>query len=845
MPQAWEELVLEGLERDAGRVRGGVDGRDDASAGIAHRHGMRLIGPNLPPLVEGALERLRGPSVVQSQIINGASLAYNWDHSEDAEGVDARAALTEGLTRALVLTESQPIADQMSAGTTIPALANFARAARNANPDTQLFLYESWPAMTGDAARLRDSITADLPLWQLAAASAGAEVGAEITLIPAGQAMALLSLEIEAGAVPGVTSIRDFFSDDIHLSGKGLYFTALVHAASITGQSPEGLPAKLTRSWLNRDSVISDELAAALQRIAFTAVRAPLPPAPTALAPASPVPDEAGAPQIAAQIAAQITAQITPAGNPALPAGLTPITNPNLGFGLAGVNDWSVQLPFLDLMKTARPWVANKPGQYGGWEEVELRAMGLLDAQGWPVALPQGAVSLSSLILTDLPAGAGGAAGRYLASWEGQGEIAFAGRAQIVDKKPFSTGFDYAPGDGAVTITLGAPHPTDPVRNLVIVRQDRAALLAAGEIFNPDFLSRLQGARLIRFMDWQAANNSPLSSAEQRPLPSDYTYARPCGVPMEVQVALANKLGADPWFTLPHLADDALMSELAGIAYASLDPALTAHVEFSNEVWNWQFAQATWAEAEGRKRWGLDGTWMQYYGLRAAQMAQIWRQVFAGQEQRLVTVIATQTGVKGAEAQILDAPLATAEGLPPPAASFDAYAVTGYFAALLGAAEKAPMIRDWLSASAAADPGNPYALAITKAASELQNGALSGNPEDTLQTLLAETLPYQSSVAADRGLRLMMYEGGTHVVGYGPVVDDPDLTAFFEALNYSPEMGALYDQLLSGWNMLSDAPFNAFVDIYRPGKWGSWGALRHLGDDNPRWRALATGCAGC
>ena len=471
--------------------------------------------------------------------------------------------------------------------------------------------------------------------------------------------------------------------------------------------------------------------------------------------------------------------------------------------------------------------------------------MGLLDAQGWPVALPQGAVSLSSLILTDLPAGAGGAAGRYLASWEGQGEIAFAGRAQIVDKKPFSTGFDYAPGDGAVTITLGAPHPTDPVRNLVIVRQDRAALLAAGEIFNPDFLSRLQGARLIRFMDWQAANNSPLSSAEQRPLPSDYTYARPCGVPMEVQVALANKLGADPWFTLPHLADDALMSELAGIAYASLDPALTAHVEFSNEVWNWQFAQATWAEAEGRKRWGLDGTWMQYYGLRAAQMAQIWRQVFAGQEQRLVTVIATQTGVKGAEAQILDAPLATAEGLPPPAASFDAYAVTGYFAALLGAAEKAPMIRDWLSASAAADPGNPYALAITKAASELQNGALSGNPEDTLQTLLAETLPYQSSVAADRGLRLMMYEGGTHVVGYGPVVDDPDLTAFFEALNYSPEMGALYDQLLSGWNMLSDAPFNAFVDIYRPGKWGSWGALRHLGDDNPRWRALATGCAGC
>ncbi len=206
--------------------------------------GHSLIGPNLPPLVEGALELLRGPSVVQAQIINGASLAYNWDHSEDAKGVDARAALTEGLTRALVLTESQPIADQMSAGTTIPALTNFARAARDANPDAKLFLYESWPAMTGDAARWRDRIAADLPLWQLAAASAGAEVGAEITLIPAGQAMALLSLDIEAGAVPGVTSIRDFFSDEIHLSGKGLYFTALAMPPQSPGEAPRACPPK-------------------------------------------------------------------------------------------------------------------------------------------------------------------------------------------------------------------------------------------------------------------------------------------------------------------------------------------------------------------------------------------------------------------------------------------------------------------------------------------------------------------------------------------------------------------------------------------------------------------------
>ncbi len=127
----------------------------------------------------------------------------------------------------------------------------------------------------------------------------------------------------------------------------------------------------------------------------------------------------------------------------------------------------------------------------------------------------------------------------------------------------------------------------------------------------------------------------------------------------------------------------------------------------------------------------------------------------------------------------------------------------------------------------------------------MRNGASTGVPEDTLQQVLTEILPYHATVAAKHGLKLVMYEGGTHVVGYGPAVDDPVLTDFFIALNFSPEMGALYADLLAGWARVSDQPFNAFVDVYRPNKWGSWGALRHLWDDNPRWAALAKGCDGC
>jgi hypothetical protein len=151
------------------------------------------------------------------------------------------------------------------------------------------------------------------------------------------------------------------------------------------------------------------------------------------------------------------------------------------------------------------------------------------------------------------------------------------------------------------------------------------------------------------------------------------------------------------------------------------------------------------------------------------------------------------------------------------------------------------MVKDWLAKSRAADPANPNALAFKLALQELRDGSLSGKTEDTLSTLISQVLPYHAALAADRGLELVMYEGGSHVVGMGPVVDDPEITDFFVALNYSAEMGQFYTELLSGWALVSDSPFNAFVEVSQPGKWGSWGALRHLGDDNPRWQALRVG----
>lgn len=843
--------------------------------------GHSLVGPDLPVLVEGGLRQMREPATVSAQIINGAPLKFNRENSAQAEGVDGAVELAKGETQVLILTEAVPLAQQIQWNDTAGQVAAYAGQATAANPKARVFVYETWASRTsgpgtvieGDAGAgtpWRERLTADLPMWEGVVRDASAQSGVPVALIPAGQAMARLADAVAAGTVPGTSSMDAFFRDDIHLSDKGAYFVALVHLAAITGKSPEGLPAKLTRAWKSRDAVIADDLARSLQQIAWAAVSTYSPgPAPDTATPkpavtdAEVVPDALPAPSVAPDMAMDAPGPAPdPAPAPAAtidPASFTPVTNPNLAMGLNGLADWTVQQPFLNVMKTSREWTGHLPGQFGGWDHARLDAAGALGANGWPRMVPPELTGISALILTDLPADAGGVAGTYLVTWAGKGALLIEGRATDVDMGNGQAQFTFSPGEGTVALTITATDSDDPIRDIVVVRQDRAALLATGAMFNPDWLARIRGVKTIRLMDWMRTNDSPLARLEDRPKPDDYTYTR-LGAPVEIMVALANELDANPWFTMPHLSQDPLVQFYAQTVRDTLEPGLVAHVEYSNEVWNWQFGQATWAEEQGRARWGRDSTWVQYYALRAAEVADIWRDTFGDQAgSRLVRIIATQTGYLGLEEQILTAPDVIAEGRAAPATHFDAYAVTGYFSGGLGGEGKLALVRQWIAASETAardaakgqpDPeayfaAHRYDQANALAARELENGAITGEAADSVDDLISRVLPYQAKIAAAANLRLMMYEGGTHVAGYGPAVDDTTLTAFYTQFNYSPEMAAIYARLIEGWGKLTPEPFNAFVDVALPSKWGSWGALRHLGDENPRWQVIAKGCIAC
>lgn len=342
--------------------------------------GHSLIGPVLPGMVQTAARHQGVEMQAEAQIINGAPLRWSWDNSAQGQGVDARAVLPSGRFDAVVITEAIPLANHLQWNDTPGYARRFYDLAVQSRPDAQVFLYETWHSLdsgTGvsvaydeqGAIPWRDRLDQDLPRWQgvVDAVNAARPPGAPpMRLVPAGQALGMLADEIAAGQVSGLDNIRQLFSDDIHLNDRGLYFVALVMHGAITGRDPRGLPPRLVRVWSSRNTVVTDAMAARMQAVAWRAVQAQTAReaaragGASATAPGAPPPDDP-VPQAAGVVQTR-TAPADPAAVPAAAPG-GGLRGGNVGFGLAAVTDWSVQQPFLDVFKTARPWIGHLPGQ--------------------------------------------------------------------------------------------------------------------------------------------------------------------------------------------------------------------------------------------------------------------------------------------------------------------------------------------------------------------------------------------------------------------------------------------------------------------------------------------------
>ncbi len=104
-----------------------------------------------------------------------------------------------------------------------------------------------------------------------------------------------------------------------------------------------------------------------------------------------------------------------------------------------------------------------------------------------------------------------------------------------------------------------------------------------------------------------------------------------------------------------------------------------------------------------------------------------------------------------------------------------------------------------------------------------------------------ETIAKQAELAKQRGLRLVAYEGGQHLVGHGGAENNKPLMELFHAANRHPRMKQLYLDYLTGWKQNGGTLMVIFSSMGNYSKWGSWGLLEYHGQptaEAPKYQAV-------
>lgn len=464
-----------------------------------------------------------------------------------------------------------------------------------------------------------------------------------------------------------------------------------------------------------------------------------------------------------------------------------------VGMNLAPVVDYGTNLPFVDVFKSSRKWI-----EKGG----DVR----FDAAGYPRLRP--GQSVDTLMLREIDGRYPW--GDYVVTYAGQGKVEMNqfDVMGVVDTKPGRIDVMVSPANAGLLLQVQSSSVADPVRDIHVWMPG----FDDGEkTFHPPFVERLRPYPVIRFMEWQRTNGSPTVEWSDRPRVEDARYSTERGVPLEVMIDLANELGADPWFTIPHKASDAYVREFAKLVRGRLGSDRKVYVEYSNEIWNSMFQQSGYAREKGLAAGLSDDAFLaqlRFYSARAVDVMKIFEEVFSGTD-RLVRVAGSQSATPWVSEKILEWKDAHE--------SFDALGIAPYFGGGFGKPETSSEISEWTTA---------------KLLDALQ-AEIDGKNKDQIAA--------QAEIARRFGVDLVAYEGGQHLVGFNGAENEDLLTDLFINANRSPRMYDLYKRHLRHWTTQGGGLFVAFNDIGAPSKWGSWGALEYLDQplaEAPKERAL-------
>jgi hypothetical protein len=468
------------------------------------------------------------------------------------------------------------------------------------------------------------------------------------------------------------------------------------------------------------------------------------------------------------------------------------------GINIQGVNYYTNDNAFTDVAKLSMGWIRPWGSSY---QNIPLD----LDQNGYPRTIDAGMAQ--TIIHDDLWGRDLVNDSDYVLLYEGEGTLDFNLSApQIIEKSP-----------GRVVVKLKAgrlglierqTNPNNYIKNIRLIP------LASEQTYNTNkfrssYLNRWGVFPVWRFMDQLQTNNSKIVNWSDAKKSTGFGAGNTQS--LEDIIAFANQANVSPWLNIPHLASDDYIQQMASYVKANLNPKLKVYIEYSNEVWNGQFQQASYAMAQG-KMLGIDQ--FQYYADRSLSMFKIWEQVFGGTD-NIVRVIGTQFVNPWMSERILS--------WKDTANHTDALAIGYYFGWDLGDAAHADQV-------------------LMMSADELVM-ALKNDFLPKAKTYLAN----QKVVANKYQIPLVAYEAGQHITAvgihpvYGYLQNYQPLTDKLIAVNRHPMMEDLYQQFYTNWLEIGGGLINWYNSTSSFSKYGSWGLLENGSQDilnAPKYRAV-------
>ncbi|MEZ6192071.1 MAG: hypothetical protein R3C45_12405 [Phycisphaerales bacterium] len=485
------------------------------------------------------------------------------------------------------------------------------------------------------------------------------------------------------------------------------------------------------------------------------------------------------------------------------------------GMNLHKVRYWSREWMFVDIMKRAREWTLSNPATN-------------TDVNGWP-ELGTGDTA-ETVLINDSP---GYPTGTYVCTFTGSGgTINFsldATNIQVVSPGRITFDVNSATGNG-IHMTITGINPNDHIRD---VKVWMPGFENASSPFHPLFVKRLRPFSVIRFMDWQRTNDVDEVSWSARTTPASFSQGSDdrLGVALEHMVELCNQLEADPWFCMPHKADNAYVANFATYVRENLDPKLKVYVEWSNEVWNPGFNAYKWIRKDAIPGDNNDvelGA-PEFYNMWANEAGndfEVWHDVFAanGQQSRLIRVLAGQAANVDVAEQLADR--LKIRTFPE---QFDAISCAAYFGHRVG---KLNLVFD---ANTTPQDVIDHAMTVTIPESKAWYKE-HGNIGDGI-TIPKSGLAWEMSSYFGRPIKFLAYEAGQH---YTPQGNDslPYLQALYDAQDHVGENGnpGIYEAYIENLTAFEEAGGKLFMTFNyvskQDDKNGSWGHLEKQDQPN-------------